>query len=195
MSNKILGVIAMAFAPFLCIDFLIHGQAGPNEHFEHSSLSGVFNLVFMVGWMCSILVLQRIGATGYSRFGVVILYVQMATLVLANVWNVFEIVSPGSSSVLYAILDMFWPISQVVMLLIGITVVVVRGLPGWRRFVPLMAGLWFPVTILLMVFLGQNYLTVIISGVYAVIAWGMMGWVCYEMAEEEEMGRVVWAVL
>ena len=195
MSNKILGVIAMAFAPFLCIDFLVHGQAGPNENFEHSSLSGVFSLVFMIGWMSSIVVLRRIGATGFSRFGVVILYVQLATLVLANVWNVFEIVSPGSSGLLYMILDMFWPISQVVLLMVGITVMVVRGLPGWRRFVPLMTGLWFPVTILLMVILGQNYLTVVISGIYSVVAWGLMGWVCFEMAEEEEMGRVVWAVL
>ena len=195
MNNKILGVIAMAFAPFLCIDFLVHGQAGPGSEFEHTSLSGVFSLLFMVGWMSSIVALRRVGATGFSRFGAVILYVQLATLVLANVWNVWEIMSPGSSSPVYFILDFFWPVSQVVLLVIGITVVVKRGLPGWRRFVPLMAGLWFPVTILLMGILGQNYLTMVVSGVYALVAWGLMGWVGYEMAEEEEMGRVVWAVL
>ena len=120
----------MAFAPFLCLDFLVHGQAGAGAAYEHTSLSGVFSLLFMIGWMSSIVVLRRIGATGFSRFGVVILYVQIATLVLANVWNVFEIVSPGSQSIVYMVLDFFWPISQLVLLIIGITVVAVRGLPG-----------------------------------------------------------------
>lgn len=186
MTNKILGAIAMACAPFLCIDFLVHGQAGPNENFEHTSLSGLFSLVYMIGWMCSIVVLQRVAATGVSRFGRIILYVQLGTLMLANVWNVAQIIVPGSPSKLLFVLDFFWPISQLVLLIIGITVLTVRsprpgrgGLAGWRRFVPLMAGLWFPVSIVLMGVIGQNFTTMIISGSYSAVMWGLMGWVCY----------------
>ena len=168
-------------APFLCIDFLVHGQAGPNEQFEHTSLSGFFSLVYMIGWMCTIVVFQRMCVTGTRRFGVFILNAQLFTLMLANIWNVWEIMNPGSSSALYFILDFFWPISQLVLITIGITVVVVRGLPGRLRFVPLLAGLWFPVSILLMVVVGQNFLTMVLSGVYSAVMWAWMGWVCYGM--------------
>ncbi|HYF31363.1 MAG TPA: hypothetical protein VD993_09625 [Chitinophagaceae bacterium] len=195
MTNKTLGAIAMACAPFLCIDFLVHRQAGPNENFEHTSLSGLFSLVYMIGWMCSIVVMKRVGATGFRWFGVFILNAQLFTLSLANIWNVWEIVNPGDTSKLYFILDLFWPISQVVMLVAGITVVVVNrravvinggfgfvnGFGSWGRFVPLLAGLWFPVSIVLMVTLGQNYLTVVLSGVYSAVVWGLMGWVCFNV--------------
>jgi hypothetical protein len=179
MSNKILGAIAMACAPFLFVDFLVHGMG---EEFEHTSLSGLFSLVFMIGWMCGVVVLLRVFATGTGRFGRGVLYVQLFTLGLANVWNVWEVVSPGASSPVYFVLDFFWPLSQVVLLVIGVTVAV-KGQSGpgrgVARFVPLMAGLWFPVTIVLMVVFGQTYPVMVISGAYSVVMWGLMGWVYY----------------
>lgn len=179
MSNKLLGAIAMLCAPFLCIDFLVHGQAGPNEEFEHTSLSGVFSLIYMIGWMCSIIVLKRVAATGYSAFGRFILNAQLFTLTVANVWNVWEIVQPGANSPVYQVLDLFWPLSQVVMIAVGVTVIVARRLSGFERYVPLMAGLWFPISLVFMLLIGQNYLTMILSGVYSAVMWFLLGLVCF----------------
>ena len=105
----------MCCAPFLCLDFLVHGQAGPNQEYKHTSLSGVFSLIYMIGWVCSIVVLRRIWATGHSRWGKFILNAQLFTLMMANAWNIYEIISPAANTTVYFILDMFWPLSQVVM--------------------------------------------------------------------------------
>jgi hypothetical protein len=164
----------------------MHGQDGPNQEYQHTSLSGVFSLIYMIGWMCSIVVLKRVNATGFSRFGRFILNAQLFTLSLANVWNVYEIISPSANTTAYFILDLFWPLSQVVMLAIGITVISAGVTGGRARFIPLLAGLWFvPFTILLMVFVGQNYLTMILSGVYSAVAWGLLGWMCFRLGLRE----------
>ena len=142
----------------------------------------------MIGWVCSIVVLKRIKATGQRRFGVFILNAQLVTLMLANAWNIYEIISPAANTTVYFILDLFWPISQVVLLAIGVTTVIVRTIEGKARFIPLIAGMWFvPVSILLMVVVGQNYLTMIISGIYSAVAWLMLGWFCYSIGQRENL--------
>lgn len=169
----------MACAPFLCLDFLVHGQAGPNEHFEHTSLSGFFCLIFMTGWMCSTIVLKRTLAAGTRPFGVFIVNAQLFTLSLANIWNVWEIVAPGSSSALYFVLDFFWPLSQAVLIAIGVTVVAAGRVSGWGRWVPLLAGLWFPLSVLLMGVSGPTFQTMVVSGVYSAVMWFLLGLMCY----------------
>src|SRR5215208_7066983 len=109
MNNRTLGMLAMLGAPFLGIDLLIHGAKGPEAQFEHSSLSGFFSLIYISGWMCSVVAMRRMKATGGTRFGKFILVFQLVTLTLANTWNVYEIIAPGSSGIVYQLLDMFWP--------------------------------------------------------------------------------------
>ncbi|HYE53184.1 MAG TPA: hypothetical protein VD996_00020 [Chitinophagaceae bacterium] len=184
MNNRILGILAFIGAPFLCIDQMVHGQNGPQSGFEHTSVSGLFNLIYMLGWMCSIAVLRRIKATGTAGFGKAILVIQLCTLTLANVWNVYEIIAPGSESTLYFILDLFWPISNLVLLIIGITVIRARRLQGWKRFVPLLAGIWFPVSIVLFFTAGQGYLTMVLSGLYSAVMWTLLAYVSYTSEEE-----------
>jgi hypothetical protein len=113
-------------------------------------------------------------ATGKTKFGKAILWIVLNTLLLANLSNLYQIVSPGSRSGLFLILDFFWPVSNLLMLVIGITVVAAKQVKGWQRFMPLLVGLWFPVVIVCMNLFGRAGVTGTIAGVYSAIAWSLL---------------------
>jgi hypothetical protein len=57
---------------------------------------------------------------------------------------------------------------------VGIAVIAARGLPGWRRYVPLAAGLWFPFTVLCMALLGSWEAAKPASSLYTAVAWTVL---------------------
>ena len=179
MNNKLLGIIAMGGAPFLFIDFIIHGQNGGGEQFEHTSLSGIFSIIYISAWMCSMIGLKNIHAAGNTKSGKIWMSIPLITLSMANIWNIWETIQPGANTMLYHMLDAFWPISNSFMFLYGIRVLWVKELQNWRRFVPLMVGLWLPISILLNLSFGLNPTSMIISGVYSALSWTILGYVVY----------------
>jgi hypothetical protein len=185
MKNRILGLIGMLGAPFLLIDYYIHGNGG-GAQYEHTSLSGVFGLIYIFAWICSTIGLWRMKATGNSFFGVAILIALLITLTLASFWNIYEIIKPGAKTILYQVLDMFWPISNLVMLILGVNVLAARQLTGWQRLVPLAAGLWFPVSILVQKLLGNSETNLLVMGNYAAIAWILLGYMVFSYQEPSD---------
>lgn len=175
MNFKIAGIVAIFGAPFLFVDFLMYNMDGKNES---TSLSGVFNLIYITAWMCSIVGLWRAKATGFNRWGRIVLILQLVFLFLANCWNTYVIIDPGAETIVYRILDFFWPISNLWMLATGITVVTAKVLRGWMRFVPLIVGLWLPLNIAFMSAIAeQSNMGMIVGGTYSVIAWSLLGFV------------------
>jgi hypothetical protein len=172
MNNKTLGTLALIGAPFLL--------AGPwlEEFFKPIAgpwFYGAWAFVYITAWMCSIGALRRMEATGRSRFGRNLLRIILFSLSLANLSNIYALVAPGNkSAALFIILDSFWPISNLIMLVVGITVVAVKGLPGWRRYVPLATGLWFPLTMLTMILVGRNSPLLVFVPWYSAIAWSLL---------------------
>lgn len=171
MNNKILGLSALAGAPF----FLLSSYLQPLFSFLHEKqFYGAWSLIYITAWMCSIIGLQRLNATGKTRFGKAIPWIILVTLLLANLSNLYQIIVPGTASRLFLILDSFWPLSNLLMLVVGITVVVAKQLKGWRRFVPLLVGLWFPVLVVCMNFFGRAGVTGVIAAWYSAIAWSLL---------------------
>ncbi len=172
MNNKVLGALALIGAPFLCINTYVH-VPDPNAHvYVTNSLSGLFDLLYISGWICSIIGLRRLGATGTDRFGPIILLVMLGTLALADLWNIYEMILPNHNTVLYYFLDSFWPISNVVMVGVGIAVIRAGKLTTWKRYVPLLCGLWLPVTILVSFTLKEYGFH--ISSAYTVTSWTLL---------------------
>src|SRR5688572_11016539 len=101
MHNRKLGMIGIACAPFLFFDTLYSGFTIS----QPSQVSGVLNLIYMIGWVCSLIALKRMGAFGEHKAGRVIFTIQMTFLGLANGWNIYEIIRPGHGTVFYFILD------------------------------------------------------------------------------------------
>ena len=173
MNYRLAGIIAIVGAPFLFLDFLMYNMDGKNES---TSLSGVFNLIYISAWMCSIVGLWKARATGYNKWGRIVLIIQLVFLSLANCWNIYVIIDPGANTVLYQTLDFFWPISNLWMLATGITVLSAKVFKGWHRFVPLIVGLWLPISIsFLSALLRQSNMGMIIGGIYSALAWSLLG--------------------
>lgn len=178
MDNKTLGVIAMACAPFLFFADFTYFNPGADDN--HTSLGGVFNLIYMTGWTLSVIGLYRMKAMGRSLVAKGILIIQFLFLGLASLWNIYEIVSPGSSSPLYRFLDIFWPLSNLMMFFTGLALVFANVLSGWTRFVPLGVGLWFPLMALILTLNGgRTYVDFYISGIYSTTLWMLMAYVVY----------------
>jgi hypothetical protein len=177
MRNRILGTIGMLGAPFLCIDLIFHSGQANGSDYSHTSLGGFFSLLYISAWMCSIIGLRQLHAAGKNKFGKNLLLLLLFTLTLANCWNVYEMIDPGANTPLYGMLDMFWPISNLVMLLAGITIVAARQLMGWKRYVPLMVGLWFPLSVSLLLLMGKTSAVMYVSGFYSAISWIILGYV------------------
>jgi hypothetical protein len=142
ISLKALGLIAMLASPFLWIERYFYEQA-----LENTSLTGVCDLIYMIGWSCSIVGLIKLRAAGDNRWGKAILLIQLGCLTIANIWNIWVIVDPLNQCTIFNILDKFWPISNCFMLITGLAVFVAKKVSGFFRFAPLIAGLWLPVTV------------------------------------------------
>jgi hypothetical protein len=171
MNNRFLGTLALLGAPSLLIG---HTLESMYPSLAGGSFYGVYGFIHITAWMCSIELLRRTQATGKSLFGKCIIWLMLGTLFLANTSNVYAFIFPQNKSTLMLILDSFWPISNLVMLIIGITIVVTRGLTGWRRFVPLFAGLWFPFAMASRVILNGVHLPFDIVFTYSTLAWTLL---------------------
>jgi hypothetical protein len=179
MKNRILGTIGMSGAPFLGIDFFLNGGGFGGAPYEHTSQTGLFCLIYMTAWMCSIWGLLKVGASGPGR-GRNVLIAQLLFLSIANISNVYEILSPetASTSIFYNLMDSFWPISNLFMLATGITILRARILQSPHRFVPLIVGLWIPFAILMYFIIGEmNKTHHVVVGCYSAVAWTLMGYV------------------
>ena len=69
--------------------------------------------------------------------------------------------------------DLFWPLSNVIMLIVGITVIAVKRLPGWKRYVPLATGIWFPLAMLSSLIDGK-FLSYFFGGIYSALGWALL---------------------
>jgi hypothetical protein len=85
------------------------------------------------------------------------------------------------SNPLFAALDACWPLSNVWMLAIGITALRARVLHGWKRYVPLIVGLWFPITIIPAMAFNIYFL----AGPYSALAFASLGFVVYTYEKME----------
>jgi hypothetical protein len=171
MNNRILGSIGMAGAPFLLIDTVSSGFFVNS----HSSLSGLYNLIYITAWFCSIVGLWRAGAFGYSKGGRWMYFIQLFFLGMANAWNTYEVIQPGAGTPLYYILDACWPLSNISMLATGITILLARRLPGWKRFVPLLVGLWLPFGLLLWAMFSRTPAVLLSVNIYSAVVWFLLG--------------------
>jgi hypothetical protein len=93
---------------------------------------------------------------------------------LANVSNLYQMLLPGHSSALFFALDAFWPLSNLAMVVVGIAVIGAKVLSGWRRYVPLAVGLWFPLTMLGVALVGRTSPYLFYVPYYSALAWMLL---------------------
>ena len=171
MNNRTLGTLALLGAPFRLIGMVAEEHV---KSLANSWFTGVWGLFYITAWQGSMVALQRVQITGRSRFGKTLLWVITGTLLLANVSNVYQLLAPGQRTVLFVALDAFWPLSNLVMLVVGVAAAKVGRLRGWQRYVPLAAGCWFPFAMLTLTLLGRTPLALWIGGTYSALTWTLL---------------------
>ncbi len=177
----------MVGAPFLLIGFSLEDQM---RNLNFSWFTGAWGLLYMLGWTASLVGLHQLEGPGTTRFGRAMLWAVVGCLTIANVSNVYQIVWPGQKNQFFYAIDAFWPISNILMLPLGITVWVARRLNGWRRLVPLLVGLWFPLGMVLMVVVGRAPVGMYIGGIYSAVTWFLMGYAVYSAEERVAISKV-----
>ncbi|MDQ3507578.1 MAG: hypothetical protein M3494_06135 [Actinomycetota bacterium] len=184
MGNKVLGAIAMVCAPALLVEAIVTrgGESNP-------VVIGTASMVFMLGWLCSNTAMRRMHAAGTGKWGRAVLAIQLVGIVLAFFFGFFEATGLlGRESIIFNVTDVAWPLSMVWMLLpVGITVIVAKRLEGWRRFVPMLCGAWFPVAMVGAILFGE-------PGGIVGLAMTMVGWMllgCVVFTSEESAAKSV----
>lgn len=181
MSNKLLGILALIGSPWLSIGTYLE-QKFP--HLSDSWFTGVWGILFISGWMCSVAALKRLGATGSGTFGKVILLILLISLSIANVSNIIQIFVERDKPPYFIFFDIFWPLSNLIMLVVGIKVITAKVLRGWKLYIPLATGLWFPLAMLFS-FTNISILSFFFGGIYPALAWALLAIVIITTRKEE----------
>lgn len=169
---RILGTLGMLGSPFLLLSFAPVGF----QQNEINRLSDFFGLVFVLGWFSIILGLWTLRAAGTRLPSKILLGLELASVTLAGVYQVYEFVAPRADTVVYGIASAAWPLGMMLMIVIGIAVLRAHIFRGWARFVPLACGLWFPLLVVSIKAAGATP-ALIIGGIYVMVGWLLLGYV------------------
>ncbi len=173
MNTRLLGTLGMLGSPMLLLEGLLYRF----QQRDTDQLIAVLGLLFVGGWICSVLGLRMLKATGNSMPGKAVLVVQLIGLVFAGLWAIIHIVNPNpdTDNILYGVADAAWPLSVIFMIVVGIATLIAKRLPGWHRFTPLLCGLALPVAILASMVAGEQAGEVAF-GIYTAVTWGLLGY-------------------
>lgn len=170
MDNRVLGTIAIICAPALLIEGLLLGGQ------ENAVITGIASMVFMAGWICSNIGMQRMRATGTGTWGRAVLLIQLVGLVLAFIFGFIEATALlDENNIVWVVTDAAWPLSMLWMLVVGITVIRAKRLSGWQRLVPVLCPFWLPLAALGGTVFGDA--GGVIGLVYSAVLWFLLGYV------------------
>lgn len=172
MSSKNLCVFALLAAPFLCIGFYVEEYYPPAAN---SRWTGAWGLIYMTGWMASMVILQRHRLTGNNRYSRNITWLVVYTLILANISNLWQLMAPTYKPFIFWIFDFGWPLGNILMLIVGVAVLRANRLRGWKRWVPLGVGLWLPFSFAVQ----DTPLGLHLSSIYSLVGWSLLALVLY----------------
>jgi hypothetical protein len=173
MTNRTLGALAMVCAPALLVGVLLIGSD------QSPLITGIASMIFMLGSFCSLVGLWRGAATGTRWWGRMALGIQLALVLMAFLFGLFEATGIlDESSIIWTVTDLAWPLSMVFMLIVGIAAAIARRLPAPQRFVPLLCGFAFPLSILVVMVLGMamdDTAAGVIFFSMTTVFWGLLG--------------------
>jgi hypothetical protein len=172
-ASFLVPAVALLGAPIL----FMQGATHQFQPYEPDRFWGALEVLYILGWMTSIIALIRLSATGRSIAGRAILGVQLIALTLAATESVLIAMVPNldHSTILYQITDIAWPFSHMFMLVVATTILVVRVLPGWQRITPLLCGLVLPFS-LVGLRLGDDFGGRLAFGLGTAVAFGLLAW-------------------
>ena len=157
----------MMGAPFLFIDMLV-GAKLPDLAESVPWFSGFAGLLYITGWLASMENLRQVSESKKHGFSWYAICFVMFTLIIADLSNIWAIVSTAKPSIYY-ILDSGWPVSHLLMLPVAWAAIRENLLKRYRKYLPLLMGLWFPICMLM----GKNDFSLYFGGIYSTLTWSL----------------------
>lgn len=171
---RILGVSVALGAIVWAIGWL---QAGVPAEGTMDQTELVASGVFQLGLLGLLVVMRVTKATGAGRLGRFVVNAEIVAVLLAFAWTVpFALDPTRDHTTFFVVLDVFWPLSMLGTLVVGIAVLLARRWPMPARVLPLAAGLLIPMDIVLMATgLAGDWGEIVIRSVYFAIAYTVLG--------------------
>ncbi|MCU0385444.1 MAG: hypothetical protein MUE38_05410 [Flavihumibacter sp.] len=163
-SDQLLKIIAYVGAPCLTLSFTMEKYQSPKW------IIATTGVLFLFGWICSILFIRRYKLAGASLLANILTYVLLISLLLAAISNILALI-PGFPTAYFYLFDLFWPISNVLLLVLTISIAFSGALKGWRKYLPLVAGCWLPVAMIINLHAANNRWLNYLVEVHATIGW------------------------
>lgn len=182
MNNKLLAISGMAGAPFLCLG-MITEIVYPSLF--NTWFTGLWGIFYISGWMCTLVSIYRQGMFNLYPFARVICCVLFGTLTIANASNMMLTLTGRTDMPLYFYFDLCWPLSNVLMFILGISIIRKRGIPVQLRRIIFITGTWFPVLFAGMMMFGRNQQLFAFSAVYSLVCWTLLGLITYRLARAQ----------
>lgn len=142
VSTRTLGTLGMLGSPTMLaygVTLVASGAANRN-----TALMGATGLLYLAGWMCSLVAMRQLGVMGRSAPSRVVYALQFALLVVASLFSVEELVYGSPARIPHPLLDLAWPLSHTFMLVTGAFVLKARAWTGWRRWPAFLVGFKIP---------------------------------------------------
>ena len=187
MTNKTLGNCALIGAPAMAIGTLAEASY---PHLFDSWFTGVWGILYITAFMCSIAGIKQAGVLGSSKLGKAMPYVLLATLTLANVSNLIWLFAAKNKPSFFMPIDLCWPLSHILMLAVGVLVIRAGKLAGWKRYVPLIMGLWLPFALTMLSVLGRTQTGFVVGGLYNFIIVVLLAMVVRNLPEPNTTANV-----
>jgi hypothetical protein len=167
---RILGVVGLICSPALFAVYLMGGFDNPAP--PRSAI--IAQLLFLVGWLSSLVGLVSLSATGHGA-GRYLLWAQVCGVALACTQELQDLLlpAPDHAALLYRLADAAWPLSVLFMIVVGIVVSRAGVLTGWRRFTPILCGVSLPLSLLSAVVAGRLAMGPVF-GIATMGAWGAL---------------------
>lgn len=146
----------------------------PSEQGDNSQVEIWASGVFQLGLLALLGVMWWSRATGDSRLARGLLAAELVAVVLAVAWTVpylFDANRPTTG--VLVVLDAFWPLSMVGLLMVGIMVARAGRWPRPLRYLPLVAALLIPVDIA--VSGASDDVRNAVMGCYLALSYGALG--------------------
>lgn len=152
MSNRSLGILAMAGAPMLLAQM---AAAHYLQKLVANPLIAFLGVLYIGGWIASAVGIRRLRVAGKRQSSKVIYIVQMVMLSLALLFSVQDTLGI-KEGIFFSLTDAAYPLSHLMMLVVGIFIWRAQVWHGLSRIAPLLVGFALPITFAIAPLVGWN---------------------------------------
>lgn len=168
MTPRNLAIVGLIASPMMFIGSILFDAQNRDPRAE------TLGLIFVIGWIACLAALWQLKATGRGIGGRVVLGIEFVGTILAIGNQLYGMLGTADdTNPLFIVTDIAWPFSVTCMLVVGIAVIRAKGLPGWRRFIPLLCG-FATVELAVISLLGFPSVALAVFPIYTFFAWGLM---------------------